>query len=89
MNDPHVTALYYRVEHDDSVDDDNAVPLDHEGEMSTVHLEKRELTVRPKEHYASAQEAREALDGFIRNWEFDAGVEAGTRQFELKYVDAP
>lgn len=88
MNDPHVTALHYWVDHDDSVDYDNAAPLDYETELGTFHLEKRELTVRPKEHYAGAQEARDALDGFIRNWEFNAAVEAGTRQFGLQYVDA-
>ena len=88
MNDPHVTALRYWVEHDDSVDYDSAVPLDYEDELTEVHLEKRELTLRPKEHYASIQEARDALEDFIRNWEFDAAVEAGTRQFELKYMDA-
>ena len=88
MNDPHVTALHFWVEHDDSVDYDNADPLDHEDELVKVHLEKRELTLHPKEHYASAQEAREALEGFIRNWEFEATVEAGSRQFELKYMDA-
>ena len=54
MNDPHVTALHYRVEHDDSVDYDNAVPLDYEDDHVEVNLEKRQLTLRPKEHYASA-----------------------------------
>ena len=88
MNDPHVTALHYWVEHDDSVDYDIAVPLCHEDELVKVHLEKRELTLHPKEHYASSQEAREAVAGFIRNWEFDATVEAGSRQFELKYMYA-
>lgn len=88
MNDPHVKALYYWVEHDESVDYDNAVPLDHEYELATVHLENRELVVRPKEHYASVQEAREALDGFIRGWEFDVAVEVGTREFGLKYMHA-
>ena len=88
MNDPHVTALHYWVEHDDSVDYDIAVPLWHEDELVKVHLEKRELTLHPKEHYASSQEAREAVAGFIRNWEFDATVEAGSRQFELKYMYA-
>ena len=88
MNNPHVTALHFWVEHDDSVDYDNAETLDYEDYLVKAHLEKSELTLRPKEHYASAEEAREALEGFIRNWEFDAGVEAGTRQFELKYVDA-
>ena len=88
MNDPHVTALHYRVEHDDSVVYDNAVPLDYEDDHVEVHLEKRQLTLRPKEHYASAKEARESLEWFIRHWEFEAAVDAGTRQFELKYMDA-
>ena len=88
MNDPHVTALHYWVEHDDSVDYDNAVPLGYEDDLIDVHLEKRQLTLRPKEHYASVQEARESLEDFIRNWEFDAAVEAGGRQFELKYMYA-
>lgn len=57
MNDPHVSALHYWVEHDDSVDYDNAEPLDYEDELTEVHMEGRELTLRPKEHYASASEA--------------------------------
>ena len=88
MNDPHVTALYYWVEHDDSVDYDNVVPLDYEDDHVEVHLEERQLTLRPKKHYASAQEARAFLEGFIRNWEFDAAVKAGTRELELTYMDA-
>ena len=33
MNDPHVTALHYWVEHDDSVDYDHAVPMDYEDDL--------------------------------------------------------
>ena len=44
--------------------------------------------MRPKEHYVSAEQARDAFEGFVRNWEFDAAVEAGTRQFKLKYIGA-
>ena len=61
MNDPQVTDSQYRVEHDDSVDYDNAEPLDYQDELSEVRPEKRELTLRPKEHYASAQEAKDAF----------------------------
>ena len=88
MNDPHVTALHYWVEHDDSVDYDNAETLTYEDELAEVHLEKRKLTLRPKEHYEGTQEARDALETFIRNWEFDAAIEAGTKRFELKFLDA-
>ena len=88
MNDPHVAALHYWIEHGDSVDYDNAEPLDYEDEMAEVHVAKRELILRPREHYASTQEARSALENFIRKWEFDAAVEAGTKHFQLKYMDA-
>ena len=88
MNDPHVTALHYWLEHDDSVNYDNAAPVNLEYELVDVHLEKRDLTLRPKEHYVSAEQARDAFEGFVRNWEFDAAVEAGTRQFKLKYIGA-
>ena len=88
MNDPHVNALHYWVEHDESVDYDNAEPLNYEDELTEVHLEKRELTITPKEHYASAEEARDDLEAFIRNWEFDAAVESGSKRFELKYLNA-
>ena len=88
MNDPHVTALHYWVEHDESVSYYNAEALNYEDELVEVRLEKGELTLRPKEHYASAYEARGAFEGFIRNWEFEAALEAGSRQFELKYMDA-
>lgn len=88
MNDPHVTTLHYWVEHDDSVDYNNAEPLDYEDDLAEVHLEKGQLTLRPKGHFASAQEAREAFEGFIRNWEFVAALEAGSKRLQLIYVDA-
>lgn len=88
MNDPQVTALYYWVDHDDSVHYENAAPLEYADDEVEVHLEKRHLTLRPKRHYPTAQEAREALEGFIRDWEFNSTVEAGSRQFALLYMDA-
>ena len=88
MNNPHVKAMYYWVDHDESVDYDNAEPLDFEEELAGIHLEKRTLTLTPSDHYAGAEEARHAFETFIRNWEFDAAVESGSKQFELKYLNA-
>ena len=66
MNDPRVTALHNWVEHDVCVDYDNAARTDYEDDLLEVHLGKIQPTLRPKERYASAQEARESLEGFIR-----------------------
>ena len=43
MNDPHVTALHYWVNHDDSVDYTDADPLQYEHEL--FHLEANRRNV--------------------------------------------
>ena len=88
MNDPHVTALHYWVNHDDSVDYDDAQPLDFEDKLFTVHVANKKATISPKKHYASEEEAREAVEPFVRNWEFDAALDSGSSRFSLTYVRA-
>ena len=61
MNDPHVTALHYWVNHDDSVDYTDADPLQYEHELFHLEANGRNVLVKPKDHYASEEEARTAL----------------------------
>ena len=88
MNDPHVTALHYWVEHNDSVDYDKAPLLEFENDLLHLRLDKRSLTIKPQEHYSSEEEAKKAVEGFVRSWEFSAAVDAGTNRFSLKYLGA-
>ena len=88
MNDPHVTALHYWVEHDESVDYEGASPFEYENETLQVCVKDKQVTIRPKEHYASEEEALEAVDIFVRNWEFDAAIDSGSSRFSLTYTGA-
>ena len=88
MNDPHVVALHYWVEHDESVDYEDARPLQCENELFHVHADKKQVTIRPKDHYASEEEAREVVEVFIRNWEFHAALDLGGGAFSLAYGGA-
>ena len=88
MNDPHVETLLYWVDHDESVDYDDARPLKYENELFHVHINNRQVTIRPKCHYASEQQAQEVVEAFIRNWEFDAALDSGSSKFLLKYSGA-
>lgn len=88
MNDPHVAALYYRLEHDDSVDYDSAPLLDGADSLLTFRLDNRQLTVIPKDHYANEEDAKDAVEDFIRGWEFDAAVESGSSTFRFRYKRA-
>ena len=87
MNDPHVVALHYRIEHGpDIIDWSRASPLDKEEDSFRVQVENRRVRFELKEHYASAKEARSAVeDDYIRNWEFVVGLERGPNAFRLRF----
>ena len=72
MNDPHVAALNYRICRNESVDYGNAEPLAHEEDGFRLRVKDETARFEMKEHCATEQEARDVVDPFIRNWEFDA-----------------
>ena len=86
MNDPYVHALHYWVTHDDSVNYANTPALKYEDERFQVVIKDRQFTIRPKDHYASEEEAKAAVEGFICHWEFQAALESGSNTFSLTYL---
>ena len=88
MNDPHVAALYYWVEHDDSIDYDDAEPLEFENDDFSFAVDKKKITIHQKNHYSTQEEAQEAVEPFVRNWEFDAALSSGKSRFRLTYAGA-
>ena len=86
MNDPHVKAIHYFVEHDDSVDYRDAAPLDCEDEFFRIWADSRVVVLKPKNHYATEEEAKRAAEGIVRRWEFEAALRAGSRSFKLLYA---
>ena len=85
MNDPHVEALIYRVRHRESVDYGKAEPLTLECERFSVHVCNKQARFELKEHFATEQEARQVVEPFIRNWEFDSGLRRGPDWFVLEF----
>ncbi len=72
MNDPHVVALNYRIDHGDTIDYSHAEPLEREEPGFRVTVKDRKVRFELKEHYATEEQAREAIAEYIRVWEFDA-----------------
>ena len=85
MNDPHVVALIYKVHHTESVDYAKAEPLAFEEDDFRVEVKDREARFRMKKHYSTGQEARYAVEPFIRNWVFDAAMGHFPGYFELEF----
>ena len=89
MNDPHVVALHYRIDHGDAFDYSEAEPLDHEESRFRLRVEDRKVKFELKEHFATEKQAREALAKYIRVWEFDATLKYGNSDaFRLVFEKA-
>lgn len=88
MNDPHVVALLYQINHSQSVDYRDAKPIDREEEGFCVKVENERVRIEFKEHYATEDAARKAIEDYIRAWEFSAGLQGGPNYFKLKFDHA-
>ena len=85
MNDPHVDALIYLVEHDNSSDYSLAKTIEVEHGTFYLKLEDGEARFELKEHYPTWQQAQQAIQPFIRQWELRASLESGPGTFTLKF----
>ena len=83
MNDPHVVALIYRVEHSKSVDYREAKPLRVEESAFRVKVRGNRARVELKDHYATEADARAAIAAYIQCWTFAACLNRGPNAFRL------
>lgn len=88
MNDPHVVALIYRVEHGNSVDYREAKPLILEEPAFRVEIKDNQARFELKGHYATKEDARNAIRDYINDWESDACLEHGPDSFRLQFERA-
>ena len=89
MNDPQVVALIYTVE------PVKAGRYDKAGLLRFSDSPEFDLTVEDKiarfefkKFYAYADEAREAIEPFIRHWEFKVEMRVRSDSFRLRYKEA-
>ena len=72
MNDPHVVALLYQVNHDESINYRQAEQLIHEETNFLLEVKDNRARFEMKEHYATEKDARDSIENYIRNWESHA-----------------
>ena len=85
MNDPHVDALIYVIEHDESSDYSLAKTVETEHTSFRLRLEDNEARFELKEHYPTRHEAQQAIQPFIQQWELRASLKSGPGTFTLKF----
>ena len=85
MNDPHVEALIYIIEHGSNVTYDDAAPVEFDRPGFHARIEDGHVRFELKEHYVTAEEAQAAVQPFIDQWEFEEKLRVGSGQFALKF----
>jgi len=88
MRDPHVSALVYRLETDETVAFDDPPPLEHETDAFRVRLADGVLRVEMKEHHPSEQCARERVEPYVRAWELSEALNSGWRTIRFVFERA-
>ena len=89
MNDQQVVALIYRVEHRNSVSYKDAAPLRYcQSPEFDLTVEDKIARFEFKKFYADKDEALEAIEPFIQQWEFETGIRWGPNNFSLRYKKA-
>jgi hypothetical protein len=88
MNDPHVVWLRYRLETTESLGFQDPDPIEGTTDTFDWRLDGGELTLNMKQYFASVEEARETVGGFLRSWELDVGLQQGRESVFFKYIDA-
>ena len=85
MNDPHVVALLYEFVAEPSVDYSEAEPLNSGEAAFDLTVEDEIARFDLKEHYATEEEARQAVEPFVKKWRLHARLQRIPRNFELKF----
>ena len=89
MNDPHVNALVFGIEHGPALSySDDAQAIDHDEPGFHVTLKDRTVRFELNEHYATPKKARERVRPYVRNWEMDAGLDGRPGDFRLEFQQA-
>ena len=88
MNDSHVMALIYSIEHRDSVDYEEAGVFVREEQAFRLEVKDKKVRFELKEHYAEELDARKSIEEYIRMWEFGACLDNGPDSFKLRFDEA-
>lgn len=74
MRDPHVQTIDYVVGSGEGISYSDPQPVSFVNHLGAFELVDGKLSITPAEHFPDEEEARRAIDPFLRDWEMDADL---------------
>lgn len=90
MNEPHVEALYYRIETDPSEDYKKAEAVMEDTDAFRISVERGEEIVKciMNKHFSTVKAARSVTDEYLKAWEVLAAIEDSPRTLRFAFDHA-
>lgn len=89
MRDPHVQAMRYAVGSGEGILYHDPEPVSFSNHLGTFELHDSTLRIAPVEHFSEEEEARRAVEPFLRAWEMEADLNSnlGMIRFTFERVE--
>ena len=89
MRDPHVETMHYEIGSGEGISYRDPEPLSFSNHLGTFDTAENKLRITPAEHFADEDEAKSAIDPFLRAWEIHADLTSniGMIRFKFERVD--
>lgn len=89
MRDPHVQMMHYAVGSGESISYSDPEPLSFANHLGAFDLNLGKLKIAPVEHFPDDEEARQAIEPFLRAWEMEADLisNVGMIRFTFERVE--
>lgn len=85
MRDPHVQAVHYEVSSGEGISYRNPEPISFSNHLGTFDLSDGRLQIVPTEHFPDEDDARRAVEPFLRAWEIEADLTSNIGMIRFKF----
>ena len=88
MRDPHVQVMNYEVGSGEGISYRDPEPISFSNHLGTFDLRDKKLRISPTEHFSDEDEARRAVEPFLRAWEIEADLNSNVGMIRFKFERA-
>jgi hypothetical protein len=88
VRDPHVQILRYELAPGEKISYSDPEPLIRAHNLCNIELRDGKLTITPIEHFANEDEARKAIEPFLKAWEIKSDLKYNMGMIRFKFVRA-
>ena len=85
MRDPHVQTIYFEVGSNKEISYRNPEPISFSNHLGMFDLSDGKLRIAPTEHFPDEDEARRAVEPFLRAWEISSDLTSNIGMIRFKF----